>query len=90
MTSEPIPRNRELRLSDADREGVVGWLNTALAEGRLTLVECAERVDAVLRARAYSEVEPHLADLQVLAGNALLILSDGATADIDDVLKAAT
>lgn len=132
-------------MSDADRERVIGWLNTALAEGRLTLVEFEERVDAVLSARTFGEVQPHLADLPVaaapalrevvelssvasnlkrrgrwrvprrlvvknkagsvkldfaeavidhpvveielslLAGNALLILPDGATADIDDV-----
>jgi hypothetical protein len=62
-----MPRNPALRLSDADRERVVGWLNTAVAEGRLTLVEFEERVDAVLRARTYGEVEPHLADLPVAA-----------------------
>ncbi|MGC9667063.1 DUF1707 SHOCT-like domain-containing protein [Planosporangium sp. 12N6] len=135
-------------MSDADRERVVGWLNTALAEGRLTLAEFEERVDAVLRARTYREVEPHLADLpvgvtpaarpardvtelrnvassitrrgrwpvprrlvvrnkagsvklnfaeavidhpvveidlDVMAGSTLLILPDGATADVDDV-----
>jgi hypothetical protein len=134
-------------MSDADRERVVGWLNSALAEGRLTLAEFEERLDAVLRARTYADVEPHLADLpiaaaavppvrevavlnsvasplkrrgrwrvprrlvvkskagsvrldfadavidhpvveielNVLAGNALLILPDGATAEIDDV-----
>ncbi|NJC68886.1 DUF1707 domain-containing protein [Planosporangium thailandense] len=70
MTVEPAPQkpdNPALRLSDADRERVVGWLSTALSEGRLTLVEFEERVDAVLRARTYAEVEPHLADLPVAA-----------------------
>jgi hypothetical protein len=67
VTGEPIPANRALRLSDADRERVVGWLDTALAEGRLTLVEFEERIDAVLRARTYGEVEPHLADLPIAA-----------------------
>jgi hypothetical protein len=148
VTGELTPQNRELRLSDADRERVVGWLNTAVTEGRLTLVEFEDRVDAVLRAKTYADVEPHLADLpvgtapgarparelvelrnvasslkrggrwavprrlvvrnkagsvkldfadalidhpvveielDVLAGSALLILPDGATADIDDV-----
>jgi hypothetical protein len=135
-----------MRLSDADREREVGWLNTAVSEGRLTLVEFEERVDAVLRARTYRELEPHLADLPVgraaqparevaeltnvastikrrgrwsvprrlvvrsnagnvkldfaeamiphpvveidlavMAGNTLLVLPDGATADLDDV-----
>jgi hypothetical protein len=60
-----LPQNRELRLSDADRDRVVGWLNAALGEGRLTLPEFEERVDAILRAKTYGEVEPHLADLPV-------------------------
>ncbi|GII22333.1 hypothetical protein Pme01_19300 [Planosporangium mesophilum] len=60
-----MPSNREMRLSDADRERVVGWLNAAVTEGRLTLAEFEERVDAVLRAKTYGEVEPHLADLPV-------------------------
>jgi hypothetical protein len=67
VTGELIPHNPELRLSDADRERVVGWLNTAVSEGRLTLVEFEERVDAVLRARTYGDVEPHRADLPVAA-----------------------
>ena len=50
-------------MSDADREGVFARLNAAVAEGRLTLAEFEERVDGVLRARTYGEVEPLLADL---------------------------
>jgi hypothetical protein len=65
VTGETLPPNRELRLSDADRDRVVGWLNAALGEGRLTIAEFSERVDAVLRARTYRDVEPHLADLPV-------------------------
>jgi Domain of unknown function (DUF1707) len=65
VTGELMPPNRELRLSDVDRDRVVGWLNTALSEGRLTLPEFEERVDAVLRAKTYGEVEPYLADLPI-------------------------
>lgn len=50
-------------MSDADREIVFARLNAAAAEGRLTLAEFEERVDGVLRARTYGEVEPLLADL---------------------------
>jgi hypothetical protein len=60
-----VPPSRELRLSHADRDRVVGWLNAALGEGRLTLAEFEERVDAVLRAKTYRDVEPYLADLPV-------------------------
>ena len=63
MTGEPLPQSRDLRLSDADRDRVVGWLNTALGEGRLTLPEFEERVDGVMRAKTYGEVDRYLADL---------------------------
>lgn len=50
-------------MSDTDREGVVARLNAAVADGRLTLVEFEERVDGVLNARTFGEVEPFVADL---------------------------
>jgi hypothetical protein len=68
VSGELLPENRDLRLSDADRDRVVGWLNAALGEGRLSLAEFEERVQAVLRAKTYGEVEPHLADLPVAVG----------------------
>lgn len=50
-------------MSDADREGVIAQLNAAASEGRLTLPEFEERVDGVLKARTFGEVEPFVADL---------------------------
>lgn len=50
-------------MSDTDREGVIARLNAAVAEGRLTLSEFEERVDGVLKARTFGEVEPFVADL---------------------------
>src|SRR5262245_562667 len=50
-------------MSDTDREQVVAQLHTAVAEGRLTLSELEERVQGVLQARTYGEVEPYVADL---------------------------
>jgi uncharacterized protein DUF1707 len=52
-----------MRISDAEREQVVGRLNTAVSEGRLTFAEFEERVDGVLRSRTYGEIEPFLVDL---------------------------
>jgi len=52
-----------MRISDAEREQVVSRLNSAVSEGRLTLAEFEERVDGVLRARTYGELEPFTADL---------------------------
>jgi hypothetical protein len=53
----------ELRISDADREQAVVVLNEAVADGRLTWEEHAERVDLALKARTRAELAPHLADL---------------------------
>ncbi|GAA0909528.1 DUF1707 domain-containing protein [Virgisporangium ochraceum] len=63
MSGDVVPSQRNLRMSDADREGVVARLNAAVADGRLTLVEFEERVDGVLKARTFGEVEPFLEDL---------------------------
>ncbi|WP_349666467.1 DUF1707 SHOCT-like domain-containing protein [Actinomadura xylanilytica] len=52
-----------LRASDADRDRVSDTLREALAEGRITPEEHAERIDAVYRAKTYSELEPLLSDL---------------------------
>src|SRR5437762_2186515 len=54
-----VPRQRDLRISDGDRERVVGWLRSAVSEGRLTLGEFEERVDGVLRAKTYGDVEEY-------------------------------
>jgi hypothetical protein len=54
-----------MRASDADRDRVADHLREALAEGRLSPEEHAERLDAVYAARTYAELEPVLADLPV-------------------------
>ncbi|HZN20679.1 MAG TPA: DUF1707 domain-containing protein [Micromonosporaceae bacterium] len=62
MAGELVSRN-DLRMSDADRERVVERLRAAVGEGRLTLDEFEQRLDAVLTARTFGEVEPYVADL---------------------------
>ncbi|MYS83342.1 DUF1707 SHOCT-like domain-containing protein [Embleya scabrispora] len=57
------PPTPELRASDADRDRYVNVLRDALAEGRLTTDEHAERVDAALAARTLRQLEPLIADL---------------------------
>jgi hypothetical protein len=56
-------RARDLRCSDADRERVAETLREAAAEGRLTLSELEERLDATFRARTYGDLEPITGDL---------------------------
>jgi hypothetical protein len=71
VSGDLTPQRRDLRLSDAERERVVARLQVAVTEGRLTLDEFQERVDGVLNARTYGEIEPYLADLPVSAAQPL-------------------
>ncbi|GAA2407779.1 hypothetical protein GCM10010191_15280 [Actinomadura vinacea] len=71
--SEPAPETKtpagsELRASDADRDRVADRLREALAEGRITPEEHAERIDVVYRAKTYAELEPVLSDLPAAPG----------------------
>ena len=64
MTDEPGTSNpRDLRCSDVDRDRVAEALQQAAGDGRLTLSELEERLDAAFRARTYGELEPITADL---------------------------
>ncbi|MEU1160646.1 acetate--CoA ligase family protein [Streptomyces sp. NPDC005921] len=53
----------ELRASDADRDRIADILREALAEGRLTADEHAERVEGVLGAKTVGELEVFIRDL---------------------------
>ncbi|MFF5154977.1 DUF1707 domain-containing protein [Streptomyces sp. NPDC000348] len=59
------PRTAELRASDADRDRTADLLREALAEGRLTADEHAERVEGVLAAKTVGELEVFLQDLPI-------------------------
>ncbi|MFC5655482.1 DUF1707 SHOCT-like domain-containing protein [Streptomyces nogalater] len=60
--SAPTPAT-ELRASDAERDRTAGILGEALAEGRLTPDEHAERVDGALYAKTVGELEDLIRDL---------------------------
>lgn len=60
---DPAPRVSELRASDADRDRIADMLRDALAEGRLTAEEHAERVEGVLAARTVGELDVFVRDL---------------------------
>ncbi|MFF9201653.1 DUF1707 domain-containing protein [Streptomyces sp. NPDC014986] len=60
---DTAPRTAELRASDADRDRTADLLREALAEGRLTADEHAERVEGVLAARTVGELEVFVRDL---------------------------
>ncbi|MEU9224448.1 DUF1707 domain-containing protein [Streptomyces massasporeus] len=57
------PAGSELRASDAERDRIADILHDALAEGRLTADEHAERVEGVLRAKTVGELEVFIRDL---------------------------
>lgn len=65
MTATPDPSfdPGKLRASDADREAVAKVLQTAMAEGRLTVAELQERLDTVYASKTLSELEPLTWDL---------------------------
>jgi hypothetical protein len=60
---EPFNPNSRLRASDADREQAADVLNAALAEGRLTVAEHSDRLDAVYEAKTHAEIAPLIEDL---------------------------
>ncbi|MBB4947188.1 hypothetical protein F4556_002723 [Kitasatospora gansuensis] len=53
----------ELRASDADRERIAELLRDAYAEGRLTVEEHSERIEAAYSARTLGELAPLTRDL---------------------------
>jgi hypothetical protein len=67
----------ELRVSDAEREATVVRLREAGGEGRLTLEELAERVEAADAARTRGELDALTADLPESTA-----WRDGATPDV--------
>jgi hypothetical protein len=64
------PEPGGIRASDADRDRIADILREAMAEGRLTAEEHAERVDLVYRARTVGEFEPLVRDLPTQGGAA--------------------
>ncbi|NJQ00479.1 DUF1707 SHOCT-like domain-containing protein [Streptomyces zingiberis] len=52
-----------MRAADRDRDRVADILREAMAEGRLTAEEHAERIDLVYRAKTVGELEPLIQDL---------------------------
>jgi hypothetical protein len=52
-----------MRVSNDDRERVAQFLNTSMAEGRLSVNELEERLDKVYAAKTYGDLEPLTRDL---------------------------
>ncbi|MEO3978231.1 DUF1707 domain-containing protein [Streptomyces sp. CAU 1734] len=73
----------EMRASDSERERVAERLRDAVAEGRLTMEEFEERLDATYQARTHGELVPLVRDLPAPGGGtaAPAPLSSGRWAD---------
>ena len=69
MPNPPVPRDDprghgQLRASDADRELVAETLRQAAGDGRITLGELDQRLEAVQAAKTYAEMEKLTEDSQ--------------------------
>src|SRR5258707_15669091 len=67
MDPRAFNTNSRLRASDSDRDGAAAVLNNALAEGRLTAEEHAERLDSIYAAKTHADLVPLLEDLPAQA-----------------------
>lgn len=65
--AQPARDPRDYRCSDVDRETVAEVIRQALEDGRLTIEEASERLDDVLEAKTYRELEVALQDLPASA-----------------------
>jgi hypothetical protein len=65
------------RASDAEREATVTRLREAAAEGRLTVEEFTERIDAAYASSTLDELEPLTADLPAVAGSSSMAVEGG-------------
>ena len=64
MSQSPADQDpARLRASDQDRETAAEVLRDSAGEGRLSMAELDERLDAVYQAKTYAELEPILGDL---------------------------
>ena len=61
-----LPGERgKMRAADADRDRVVGFLNSAYTEGRLSKDEHDARLESALSARTYADLDQFVTDLPV-------------------------
>lgn len=61
--SEQDSSGSDMRASDAERDAVVGRLNRAVGEGRLTMDEFSGRLELAYAARTRGDLDPLLRDL---------------------------
>src|SRR6185503_14751000 len=77
----------EVRASDAERDATVNRLREAATEGRLTLEELIDRIEAAANAVTRSELVPLTADLPATAAVGVITQSAGVRG-VGDVKRA--
>jgi hypothetical protein len=77
MDPQAFNTNSRLRASDADRDRAAAVLNNALAEGRLTAEEHAERLDSIYAAKTHADLVPLLEDLPAQADSLAPVPASG-------------
>ena len=78
--ARPTLGGAEMRASDTDRDAAADVLNAAFAEGRLTVDEHAQRVEAAYAARTWQQLHQLTADLPATPGAAEPMAPAGSTA----------
>ena len=61
MTQDPSPAN--IRIGDHERDAVAALLQKAAVDGRLSMEELDDRLEAALKAKTYADLDPLVADL---------------------------
>jgi Domain of unknown function (DUF1707) len=84
--SQPADQDpASLRASDRDRESAAEVLREAAGEGRLSMTELDERLDAVYEAKTYAELEPIIRDLPhaAIAPDAVAVRASPAAGTVE-------
>jgi uncharacterized protein DUF1707 len=79
----------DLRLSDVERERAVAVFNDAVADGRLTWPEHAERVELVWTLRTRDQLAPYLADLGVVGTGVISVEPQRVVAKASKIIRKA-
>jgi hypothetical protein len=78
--SEQDSSGSGVRASDAQRDAVVGRLNRAVGEGRLTMDEFSGRLELAYAARTRGDLDPLLRDLPADSGGVVPAVTSGTAA----------
>lgn len=63
--AQDLPPTAKVRVGHRERDAVVAALQEAAGDGRLSMAELDDRVEAALQAKTYADLDPLVADLSV-------------------------